>query len=116
MNSYDILLGIGIPTCILFSGAAILFFKVKTACSLLQLLGAGCLMVVVLAHGAETLRLLPWMQWGAPDSIGHYVDFWSAVLGLTMFPAGYLCHALTKLHGSPPLRKVTTNRRGDVVR
>ena len=39
-------------------------------------------------------------HWGAPDVIGHYVDFWSAVLGLTMFPAGYLCHALTKRHGS----------------
>jgi hypothetical protein len=101
MNSYAILLGIGIPVCILFSGAAILFFKVKTACSLLQLLGAGCLMVVVLAHVSETLHLLPWMHWGVANSIGHYVDFWSAVLGLTMFPAGYLCHALMKRNGSP---------------
>jgi hypothetical protein len=33
-----------------------------------------------------------------------------------MFPAGYLCHALTKRHGSPPLRKVTTKSAGDVVR
>jgi hypothetical protein len=101
MSSYAILLGIGIPTCILFSGAAVLFFKLKTACSSLQLLGAGCLMVVMLAHVCETLHLLSWMHWGAPDSIGHYIDFWSAVLGLTMFPAGYLCHALTKRHGSP---------------
>jgi hypothetical protein len=29
------------------------------------------------------------------------VDFGSAVLGLAMFPAGYLCHALTKRRGSP---------------
>ena len=75
-----------------------MFVKVKTACSFLQLLGAGCLVVVVvLVHVCETLHLLPWMHWGAPDSIGHYVDFWSAVLGLTMFPAGYLCHASSRM-------------------
>ena len=39
--------------------------------------------------------------WGTPDSTGHYVDFGSAVLGLTMFPAGYLCHALARRDGSP---------------
>jgi hypothetical protein len=39
--------------------------------------------------------------WGTPDSIGHYVDFGSAVLGLTMFPAGYLGHTLTRRDGSP---------------
>jgi hypothetical protein len=100
MNSYAIFLGIGIPTCILFYGAAVLFFKVKTMCSFLQLLGAGCLMAVVLAHLFEMIHLLSWMHWGAPDSIGHYVDFGSAVLGLAMFPAGYLCHALTKRRGS----------------
>jgi hypothetical protein len=57
--------------------------------------------VVVLAHVSETFHLLPWMHWGEPGSIGHYIDFWSAVLGLTMFPAGYLCHTLTKRRGSP---------------
>jgi hypothetical protein len=103
MNSYAILLGFGIPTCILFSGAVVLFIKVKTACSLLQLLGVGGLMVVVLSHVSETLHLLPWMHWGEPGSIGHYVDFWSVVLGLTMFPAGYLCDALTRRDGSPPV-------------
>jgi hypothetical protein len=101
MNSYAVLLGIGTPACILFSGAVVLFVKVKTGCAFLQLLGAGCLVVVVLAHVSETFHLLPWMHWGAPDSIGHFVDFWSAVLGLTMFPAGYLSHALTKRHVSP---------------
>lgn len=112
MNSYAILLGIGIPTCILFSGAAILFFKVKTMCSLLQLLGAGCAMVVVLAHVSEAWHLLPCMQWGAPDSIGHYVDFWSAVLGLTIFPAGYLCYAPTK-HRDLTRRSKNDERIGD---
>jgi hypothetical protein len=28
--------------------------------------------------------------------LSHYVDLWSAFLGLTLLPVGYLCHALTK--------------------
>ena len=55
-------------------------------------------MTVVLTHVSEALRLFPWMQWGLEDSDGHYLDFWSAVLGLTLFPVGYLLHALTKRH------------------
>ena len=62
----------------------------------LQLLGAGCLVVVALTHVAEALDLFPWMHWGLEDSFGHYVDFSSAVLGLTLFPVGYLLHALAK--------------------
>src|SRR6266705_3327606 len=31
-------------------------------------------------------------------SVGHYLDLGSAVLGLTLFPIGYLLHALTKRH------------------
>src|SRR5437016_14275757 len=42
--------------------------------------------------------LLPWMQWGSNHSVGHYLDLGSAVLGLTLFPIGYLLHALTKRH------------------
>ena len=72
------LLGIGAPACLLFSGSVVLFFRGKTVPSFLQLLGAGCLLVVVLAHVSEALHLFPWMQWGLPQSVGHYVDFWSA--------------------------------------
>jgi hypothetical protein len=61
----------------------------------LQILGAGCLVVVVLTHICEALHLFPWMDWGLEDSVGHYVDLSSAVLGLTLFPVGYLLHALT---------------------
>jgi hypothetical protein len=89
------LLGIGAPACLLFSGAVVLFCRGKTASSFLQLLGAGCLLVVVPAHVSEALHLFPWMQWGLSQSVGHYVDFWSAVLGLTLFPIGYFSHALT---------------------
>ena len=85
-----------VPASILFSGSVFVFLKGKTVSSFLQVLGAGCLFVVVLTHVSEALHLFPWMRWGAEHSVGHYVDFLSAVLGLTLFPLGYLLHALTK--------------------
>src|SRR3981081_72817 len=60
MTDRTILLGIGVPACILFSGSVILFSRGKTVCSFLQLLGAGCLMMVILAHVAEAFQLFPW--------------------------------------------------------
>jgi len=89
------LLGIALPTILLLIGAVVLFLREKTAASLVQVVGAGCLLVVVAAHVLEALQLFPWMQWGLPHSLGHYVDLWSAALGLTLFPVGYLSHALT---------------------
>jgi succinate dehydrogenase/fumarate reductase cytochrome b subunit len=85
-----------VPVCMLFAGSAVLFFRAKTLGSFLQLLGAGCLTIVVLTHVCETLHLFPWMHWGLKHSAGHYLDFWSCVLGLTLFPVGYLFHALMK--------------------
>jgi hypothetical protein len=87
-----------VPACMLFFGSIVLFFRRKGVCCLLQLLGAGFLMTVVFTHLCEALGLFPWMHWGLEGNIGHYVDFWSAVLGLTLFPAGYLFHALTNRH------------------
>jgi len=55
-------------------------------------------MVVILTHISEALQLFPWMHWGFPNSVGHYLDFWSAVLGITLFSVGYLCRALTNRH------------------
>jgi succinate dehydrogenase/fumarate reductase cytochrome b subunit len=85
-----------LPAGGLLSGSAVLFFRRKSLSCLLQLVGAACLVVVVLAHVSEGLRLFPWMHWGAEHSVGHYLDFVSAVFGLTLFPVGYLLHALTK--------------------
>jgi len=85
-----------VPAGMLLSGSAVLFLRGKSGWSLLQLLGAACLMVVVLTHVCEALHLFPWMQWGLEHSVGHYLDFGSAVAGLTFFPIGYLLHALTK--------------------
>jgi hypothetical protein len=84
------------PAGILFVGSVLLFLREKTLGSVLQALGAGCLVLVVLTHLCEALHLFSWMQWGQEQSVGHYLDLWCAVLGLTLFPIGYLLHALTK--------------------
>ena len=63
-----------VPAFVLFSGSIVLFSRQKTVSSLLQLLGAGCLVMVVLTHVSEPLRLFPWMDWGLEDSVGHYLD------------------------------------------
>jgi hypothetical protein len=64
--------------------------------SFLQLIGAGCLVIVALTHVSEALDLFPWMRWGRESSLGHYLDLSSAVLGLTLFPTGYFLDALGK--------------------
>ena len=84
------------PVCMLLSGSVVQFWKRKTVWSLLQFLGTGCLMVVVLTHVSEALHWFPWMHWGLENSVGHYLNVSSAVLGLTLFPVGYLFQALTK--------------------
>ncbi len=83
-----------VPAGMLFAGSLALFLKGKAPSSLLQLLGAGCLVVVVLAHICEALHLFPSMEWGLERSAGHYLDLGSAALGLTSFPLGYLLYTL----------------------
>ena len=64
----------------------------------LQVLGAGCLLNIVLTHLCQALQLFPWMRWGSEHSVGHYLDLVSGVLSLTLFPIGYLLHELAKRH------------------
>jgi len=78
-----------VPTCALMAGAALLHSRARTAASLLQLVGAGCLLLVVLIHICEGLHQFPSMHWGDPHSVGHYFDLSSALLGITLFPVGY---------------------------
>jgi hypothetical protein len=85
-----------VPACALLAGALVLFFKGKTVCTFLQVVGAGCLVVIVVTHICEALHLFPSMGWGQTNSVGHYVSVCAAVLALTLFPAGYLIHAITK--------------------
>jgi len=85
-----------VPASMLFCGSVVLSFREKTVYSFLQLVGAGGLVVVVLTHVSEALHLFPWMHWGLEHSVGHYLDFCSALLGLTLFPVGYLLDAVIK--------------------
>src|SRR4029077_18171325 len=85
-----------VPSCMLLFGAVVLFLRTKTTGSLLQIAGAGGLVLVVLTHLLEALHLVSWMNWGMEHSAGHYLDLSSAALALTLFPAGYLLQALTK--------------------
>ena len=42
----------------------------------------GRLVMVVLTHIAERMHWFPSMGWGQPDSLGHYLDLFSAIAGL----------------------------------
>jgi hypothetical protein len=84
-----------LPVGMLFCGSVLLFFRRRTVSTLLQVIGAGAFVMVVLAHIAEALNVLPLMQWGAENSTGHYLDVCSAVIGLILFPIGYLLAALS---------------------
>jgi hypothetical protein len=85
-----------VPAGALFSGSVVLFFRQTKTSSLLQLVGAGCLVMVVVTHIFEALHLAGSMGWGSERSVGHYLDLVSAALGLTLFPAGYLLQAVGK--------------------
>jgi hypothetical protein len=84
-----------VPSCMLFVASAVMFVKERRLWSVLQLLGAAGIVIVVLTHLCEALQLFPWMRWGQEHSVGHYVDLWSAIVGVTLFPVGCLLHAWT---------------------
>lgn len=81
-------------TGLLFSAAAILFARAKTAATTLQLIGSGCLVWVAVFHIFEALEVLPQMGWGQEGSVGHYLDLCCAVLGFCLFSVGYLLGAI----------------------
>ena len=74
-----------VPAALLFSGSA-LYTRKRVPYSFLQLVGAGALLLVVVSHVFEALHLFPWMQWGMEGSVGLYVDLFSAVISMTLFP------------------------------
>ena len=85
-----------VPTGMLLVGSTIRFSRRKGAAAVFQLIGAACLVVVVIAHLCEALGWFTWMHWGLKHSVGHYVDLVAAIGGLTLFPIGYLFGALTR--------------------
>ncbi len=80
---------------ILTAGALILWLRARRITALLQLIGAAGILVVAVAHLAETAHFLSFMGWGRPDTVGHYLDLAGAIVGGTLFPGGYVAHALT---------------------
>jgi hypothetical protein len=82
-----------LPTAPQLAGAAMFFHREKVIFAFLQLLGAGCLVIIVLVHICEALRLVPAMAWGLQHSAGHYLDLTCAVLGVALFCVGYFLQA-----------------------
>lgn len=81
---------IGVVVLLICSASLSSFLKSRSRPSLVQLVGSGLLLVMVLTHVAEHFHLLIAMRWGSPDSIGHYLDLVSAVGGVCMLCCGYL--------------------------
>ena len=88
------LMAIGVAICAAFVASAITLAQERDASSVIQSLGAGCLIVVVLTHVAEKFDFFPSMGWGLPDGTGHYLDLVSAIAGLILLPTGYLLRKL----------------------
>jgi hypothetical protein len=93
-----------VPTSLLLSASVVLFLKRKTTSSLLQLLSAGCLVIVMLTHVCEALQLFPWMHWGANMAL---VIIWmppALLLVLRCFPWDI---SFTRLQSDAPNRLAT---------
>lgn len=95
-----------VPISLLFLWALSSFLRRKTVWSFLQVFGAGCLVTVVLVHLCEGEHWFAFMQWGQPHSVGHYLDFVCAVLGLTVFPLGVISTLVTTRRPERTVRNV----------
>jgi hypothetical protein len=60
---------IGIPVFALLCGSVLLFAKGKNIWSFLQVVGAGCLVIVALTHICEALGLFAWMHWSSNPAL-----------------------------------------------
>jgi hypothetical protein len=87
-----------LPASWLLYRSLVLLISSRTVASSLQLFGAAGFVIVVIAHICEALNLLPWMHWGLQRSPGHYLDLTSAIVGLILFPIGYLLQTISKRH------------------
>jgi len=68
--------------------------KVKTGGRLVLMVGSACLLIVLLMHVAEAFHIFPAMGWGLPNSIGHYLDLASAILGVALLLIGFIASRL----------------------
>jgi formate hydrogenlyase subunit 3/multisubunit Na+/H+ antiporter MnhD subunit len=96
-----------LPVAVLLVWSILRYARRRTLSAALQLLGSGCLVIVVLAHVAEAVHWYPSMGWGEPHSVGHYTDLTSAVLGVVLL----ITAGLLSLRGDGS--RANTSRRGD---
>jgi len=82
-----------IPAVTLVVYSATLLARKHSVAAGLQLSGAVLLLVVVLTHIAEALRVFRSMGWGQPDSAGHNIDLASATLGGILLVLAFAIHA-----------------------
>jgi hypothetical protein len=97
--SKAILAGSGVTVLITYAIAT--FRRTKQLSAGLLGLGAVFLMIVVVTHVAEALRLWPWMHWGQPTSPGHYLDLASAVHGVVFVVASCALAVATRWLARP---------------
>ena len=70
-----------VGTGLSFCGSMALLGKARTLCTIIQVVGSGCFLGVVLTHSSQALR--SWTDW-------------LAVAGLAIFSTAFLFHALLK--------------------
>jgi hypothetical protein len=90
MSTLTKTIGLAIPAAAFLVWSGAVWQRARTSATLLRVIAAVCLLVVVLTHVAESRQWLPVMRWGQPDSAGHYLDFASAVLGVSLFVVSVL--------------------------
>ena len=78
---------VAVPVLILLGLSWSRFARTRTWSARFQLLGAICLVIVVVTRVAEAWHWFPAMGWGEPHSAGHYTDLVSAALGLALLLA-----------------------------
>jgi hypothetical protein len=92
---------IGVPIVTLLVLSLRQFLRRPSMSAAFPVLGAAGLMVMVLTHVAEALRLFPAMGWGQRHSMGHYIDWGSTFAGIAFLVAAALCPLLHRRTSAP---------------
>lgn len=79
-----------VPLALILAHAVRTFLRERTAWRLFHILGVGCLILVGFYHVCEALEWFSGMRWGAPDSVGHYLDLGTLALGIALVLMGSL--------------------------
>lgn len=85
-----------IPASLLLVGSLKSFSMSPRLPNILMVIGAVCLTIVPITHICEGLQWFTFLHWGDENSIGHYIDLLTAVIGVILFPAGYFLDVIRK--------------------